>query len=198
MAAGLGSSLLATAPRYAYSHPHHGGALKKATAAASAAPVVAAPAERQTGQKRRAFSSPGVCLKLPALSGFALLHACTDAQGCDNDCAGGPPAAAASAPIATLEPSRSGRSRCLCSAHLGRACTCTPPRRVAHARSIDSIAAPTPTGCRQSAALRPRSARRCARAIGHAQPATACCSSTARAVVCCGIVRHEAVACEAE
>ena len=41
------------------------------------------------------------------------------------------------------QPSRSGRGRCLCSAHPGRACTCTPPHRVAHARSIDSIAAST-------------------------------------------------------
>jgi hypothetical protein len=40
-------------------------------------------------------------------------------------------------------PSGSGRSRCLCSAHPGRACACTPPHRVAQARSIDSIAAST-------------------------------------------------------
>ena len=38
-------------------------------------------------------------------------------------------------------PSGSRPLRCLCSAHPGRTCTCTPPQRVAHARSIDSIAA---------------------------------------------------------
>ena len=47
------------------------------------------------------------------------------------------------ADLSVPRPSRSGRSRCPCSAHPGRACTRTPPHRVAHASSIDSIAAST-------------------------------------------------------
>ena len=70
------------------------GALEPATAAAVAAPDVAAAAERPIGLERRATSSPDECLKLLALAGYCNLHACADAQSRTADCAVGPPAAA--------------------------------------------------------------------------------------------------------
>ena len=73
------------------SHPHRTGAVEPATAAAPAAPDVAAPAELplRVGRKRKAPSSPDVVSRsLPVKATAVAPHACADAQGCDSgsDC----------------------------------------------------------------------------------------------------------------
>ena len=84
--------------------PHRTGAVEPATAAAPAAPDGAAPAERRTGQKHKASSSPDVCLKLLARARYCALHACADAHSRATDCTAGPPAAAAAASAASAAP----------------------------------------------------------------------------------------------
>ncbi len=84
-----------------------------ATAAATeAAPDGAAPAERRTGQKRKAPSSPDVCRKHLARARYCALHACTDAHGRATDCAAGPPAATAAASAASAAPIEPSTSFC--------------------------------------------------------------------------------------
>ena len=95
-------------------------------------------AETQSVLLSRRMSQACACRLLR----FAWL--CADAQGRGRakGCAVpvGPPAAA---PISASAAEQVRPLRCLCSAHPGRACTCTPPDRVAHASSIESIAAST-------------------------------------------------------
>ena len=102
--------------------PHHTGAAEPATAAAPAAPDVAAPAELplRVGRKRRASSSPDVCLKLLARKGYCAPLACADAQGCDSgsDCTGQRYTALRCAAV---------RWRALRCAALRLHCTCTAP-----------------------------------------------------------------------
>ena len=98
--------------------PHHTGAAEPATAAAPAAPDVAAPAELplRVGRKRKAPSSPDVVSRsLPVKATAVAPHACADAQGCDSgsDCT-----ALRCAAVCW---------KALCCAALRLHCTCTAP-----------------------------------------------------------------------
>ncbi len=105
----------------------------------------------EPGRNARHPALPTYVSRSLPLQATALLHACADAQGLTTDCAVGPPATTVAAPISasaaevrpyplyTLCPPRS----CV-HMHATPSCgACTPPHRVAHARSIDSIAAST-------------------------------------------------------
>ena len=132
--------------------PHHTGAAEPATAAAPAAPDGPAPAERRSGQKRKASSSPDVRLELLARARYCALHACADAHGRATDCAAGPPAAAAAASAASaapIEPSTSAAQQPASPVRPLSACHCTRPSHAhAHARPAFDPATAAVRRCR--------------------------------------------------